>query len=149
MRIQDIAKFLSPYSIHQKRSTTVKHAFASAEAPADAFSFAKIVEEFNGLYGGKIEDELKCIYCDKPAETWDHLVGLVKDGRYSGYGHRIRNLVPCCKSCNSSKGNKDWEIWLRSQAHRFEGVEDRITRIRRYADALSPDSESFVPAELR
>lgn len=39
-----------------------------------------------------------CAYCTKPATTVDHVVPLVRGGtNYEG------NLVPCCKSCNSSK----------------------------------------------
>ena len=40
----------------------------------------------------------RCAYCPNPADTIDHVVPLVRGGtNYEG------NLVPCCKSCNSSK----------------------------------------------
>lgn len=40
----------------------------------------------------------RCAYCDRLADTIDHVVPLVRGGtNYEG------NLVPCCKSCNSSK----------------------------------------------
>ena len=40
----------------------------------------------------------RCAYCPKLADTIDHAVPLVRGGtNYEG------NLVPCCKSCNSSK----------------------------------------------
>lgn len=40
----------------------------------------------------------RCAYCDNPADTIDHAVPLVRGGtNYEG------NLVPACKSCNSSK----------------------------------------------
>ena len=40
----------------------------------------------------------RCAYCDRLADTIDHAVPLVRGGtNYEG------NLVPCCKSCNSSK----------------------------------------------
>ncbi len=53
-----------------------------------------------------------CVYCGEPAETWDHVFGLVKNLKYSGYGHVIGNLLPCCKKCNSAKGNKNWLDFL-------------------------------------
>lgn len=43
-----------------------------------------------------------CVYCGKPAETVDHIVPKFKGGQ-----DVAENLVPCCKSCNSSKSKKD------------------------------------------
>ena len=43
-----------------------------------------------------------CVYCGKPAETVDHIVPICKGGQ-----DIAENLVPCCKSCNSSKTKKD------------------------------------------
>lgn len=43
-----------------------------------------------------------CVYCGKPAETVDHIVPICKGGQ-----DIVENLVPCCKSCNSSKTKKD------------------------------------------
>ena len=59
-------------------------------------------------------DHLTCVYCSEPAETWDHLVGLVKNSELNGFGHQIGNLVPSCRACNSLKGNRDWREFLRS-----------------------------------
>src|SRR3954451_2669499 len=59
-------------------------------------------------------NDLRCVYCGEPAETWDHLVGLVKDSELNGYGHQVGNLVPCCRACNSLKGNKGWREFVRS-----------------------------------
>lgn len=43
---------------------------------------------------------LPCAYCHAPAETVDHVVPLVRGGtNYEG------NLVPACRSCNSSKSD--------------------------------------------
>ncbi|MFF0822395.1 HNH endonuclease [Micromonospora haikouensis] len=49
-----------------------------------------------------------CTYCPQPAETIDHLVPLNRGGR-----HAEGNLVPACRSCNSSKGDKFLIEWLR------------------------------------
>jgi hypothetical protein len=52
-----------------------------------------------------------CVYCGRAkAQTWDHLFALVKNNEPSGYGHMYGNLMPACKECNSTKGNKDWGV---------------------------------------
>lgn len=64
------------------------------------------------MLGQGLEDDLACVYCGSAAATWDHLYNNVKDGRFSGYGHRIFNLVPACRSCNERKGGKHWREYL-------------------------------------
>lgn len=54
------------------------------------------------------DGDLSCVYCGHAAQTWDHLVSLVKAGQLQGFGHQLGNLVPCCKACNSAKGSKDF-----------------------------------------
>lgn len=49
-----------------------------------------------------------CAYCDaeitRKTITIDHIIPLSKGGK-----HEIGNIAPCCRRCNSSKGNKtDW-----------------------------------------
>ena len=61
---------------------------------------------------GQKPDALTCVYCDASADTWDHVVGTVSSGEFSGTGHRLRNLVPCCSPCNASKGKKEWRDYL-------------------------------------
>jgi hypothetical protein len=114
VKIVDIKSHLQPYSIVQRRKTTINHAFASALAPYDQFDVERITLAMSAL-GQNNLDKLLCVYCAEPAETWDHLVGLVKKTELNGYGHQIGNLVPCCKTCNSLKGNRDWREFLRSQ----------------------------------
>jgi len=51
------------------------------------------------FYGGK------CAYCQK--EPWvdiDHIVATSRGGK-----HELSNIVPACKSCNSSKRAETWE----------------------------------------
>ena len=45
----------------------------------------------------------KCVYCGKESEmlTMDHFVPLAEGGT-----HTKENVVPACRSCNSSKGRK-------------------------------------------
>jgi len=54
----------------------------------------------------------QCIYCNAEVKkrNVDELVPITKYGRMNKF-----NQVPCCGSCNSSKGNKvgqDFELWL-------------------------------------
>lgn len=58
------------------------------------------------------ELKLKCAYCSDPATEWDHFHPLIKDKKPSGYVTEIFNLVPCCRNCNSSKGNREWRDWM-------------------------------------
>jgi 5-methylcytosine-specific restriction endonuclease McrA len=55
----------------------------------------------------------KCFYCGKSISskkhrTIDHIVAVTKNGP-----NNILNLVPCCRSCNSSKGDRDVFDWIK------------------------------------
>jgi len=62
--------------------------------------------------GQNPNEDLKCVFCNDEAETWDHLVGLVKNGELRGFGHQIGTLVPCYKKCNSKKGSKYFDKFI-------------------------------------
>ena len=48
-----------------------------------------------------MRQQKSCAYCDRPADTVDHVVPLVRGGtNYEG------NLVPACRRCNSSKSGR-------------------------------------------
>jgi hypothetical protein len=113
VKLADIKPHLRPYLIVQRRKTTINHAFASALAPCDDYDEARLARAM-ALLGQENLNDLRCVYCGKEAETWDHLVGLVHRSQLHGYGHQIGNLVPCCRACNSRKGNKDWQAFLLS-----------------------------------
>ena len=114
MKIESIKAHLQPYSIMKKRQTTINHAFASAIAPNDTYD-TEVLKEAVTLLGQDPEKDLLCVYCGGEAETWDHVFGLVKDLRFSGYGHVIGNLLPSCKKCNSEKGNRDWGKFIKKK----------------------------------
>lgn len=115
MRIKSIASHLRPYVMVARRRTTINHAFAAAVAPSDIYDEATVSEAMMML-GIDPSGDLDCAYCGEPAETWDHIFATVRNSRFSGHGHRLGNLLPCCKPCNSKKGNKAWHVHLRSLA---------------------------------
>ena len=64
----------------------------------------------------------RCAYCGSDEDlTMDHVVPLSKGG-----GLTRSNIVPCCKSCNSSKCNTDMEVWYRTKPFFSE---DRLRKI--------------------
>jgi hypothetical protein len=159
MKLKSIKAHLRPYSIVQKRKTTVNNAFASALAPCDPYDVQKLTSAMEAL-GQTDLDNLHCVYCRKAAETWDHLVALVKDSELHGYGHQIGNLVPSCKACNSLKGNREWCDFLHAtipdptQRERVEAVlEAHVTTFATAVDLSRPQTEYPVQwqryAEIR
>ena len=140
MRLSDIRRHLTPYSIAERRRTTISHAFASALAPCDTYDEATVREAIASL-GQDPDVALSCVYCDEGAETWDHLVGLVKKSVLHGFGHQLGNLVPCCKPCNSKKGNREWRQFLEqnfSDPEKRELLTSRLAAYQaKYAEALN------------
>ena len=58
--------------------------------------WAETVEAFGG----------QCAYCPRPATTIDHIEPIARGGLDAP-----ENVVPACRSCNSSKGAKPLLIW--------------------------------------
>jgi len=131
MKMESIKSHLRPYSILQKRETTINHAFASALAPNDEYN-DEVVSNALKFLGQNPEHDLTCVYCGKKAETWDHVYGLVKNMNFSGYGHVVGNLLPCCKQCNSEKGNKYWLDYLKGKYVSNKKRNNKILRIKAY-----------------
>lgn len=137
MKKNDIKRHLQDYSIFNKRKTTINHAFASALSIADNFDEGKIDAALR-ILGQDPNKDLQCAYCDKLAETWDHIRAVVKNNEFSGHGHQISNLIPCCKDCNSKKGNKDWDTFLQ-QKNLYSA--ERVSKINKY---ISQDSSNLI-----
>ena len=125
MRFSSIQGHLRPYKIVAKRATTINHAFAAAIAPSDLYDGTRVKEAIK-LLGQNPDTYLRCVYCDAPAKTWDHVFATVKQTKFSGFGHRLGNLVPCCKPCNSEKGNKHWEAFLHGRGTHSQQRVDTI-----------------------
>ena len=53
----------------------------------------------------------RCAYCGKEtALEQDHVIPITMGG-----GYTANNIVPACKSCNSSKGAKPVNVWFPEQ----------------------------------
>lgn len=97
---------LCEYSKNWRSKNKEKHKFACSRR---RYSFGKSRTDYN------IEQWLECkkyfnnccAYCGKEKElTRDHFVAFTRGG---GYGKE--NIVPSCRSCNSSKYNKVFSEW--------------------------------------
>lgn len=61
-----------------------------------------------------------CAYCGQQGElVMDHAVPI---NRQSLGEHRLGNLVPCCKSCNQEKGDKNFREYLSDKQDRLEFI---------------------------
>lgn len=64
----------------------------------------------------------RCCYCGEPEpSSQDHIIPVSKKGSYSK-----GNIVPACKSCNSSKKNKDFSSWYSNYKKYDKQREDKI-----------------------
>ena len=137
MKKQSIKTHLREYAIMRKRITTINHAFASAIASNDNYDEERVDKAIKVL-GQEPRDELLCFYCDEPAETWDHVYGLVKDNQYYGYGHVVGNLLPSCKKCNSEKGNQEWESFINKKISNLTTRDRKIVVLKKYLKEFLP-----------
>lgn len=146
MKKESIKSHLSPYSIWQKRRTTIHHAFASALAPCSVYD-ETVIDAAIRVLGQNPYSDLTCVYCEDPAKTWDHLIGLVQNSELRGFGHQLGNLVPSCQTCNSRKGSKDWRTFVETATDaNYRSL--RISRIERYlSEFASPVDLSRVQRE--
>jgi len=57
----------------------------------------------------------RCEYCEcAAASTMDHLFPLVKNRIPTDACNDFWNMVPCCNTCNSSKGGQTIDKWMAS-----------------------------------
>jgi 5-methylcytosine-specific restriction endonuclease McrA len=75
----------------------------------------------------------KCAYCNSEGElVIEHAIPINKEKLGE---HKIGNIIPSCKKCNSEKGDKDYREFL-------EGKIDAINKIEAYMS-----SRNYVPLE--
>jgi len=69
--------------------------------------------------------DFACCYCGKEQGplTQDHFIPIDNKG-----GYTPNNIVPCCQTCNSSKCNKNFYEWYRSQDFYNEVREKKIIK---------------------
>lgn len=150
MKKKDLKRHLNLYSIFKKRSTTINHAFASAISYYANYDELEIEKALLALNQNP-DSDLKCVYCNEKADTWDHLESLVKKGMFTGYGHELGNLVPSCKRCNSSKGGKDFISFigeLSMSDDEKQRISTMLTRYQREFGNNVVDIESFEYKEV-
>lgn len=76
----------------------------------------------------KIHFDNKCCYCGKTEPlTQDHFIPLSKGGEYTR-----NNIMPACKSCNSSKNNKNFFEWYPEQKCYSKKREQKILKYLNY-----------------
>jgi len=72
----------------------------------------------------------ECCYCgEEKVLEQDHFIPLSKGGEYTH-----NNIVPACKNCNSSKGNKDFSKWYSVQEFYDESRKNKILEHLNYKD---------------
>lgn len=80
-----------------------------------------------------IKNELRCVYCGDEAGTRDHFRPIISPGGMpSGYCDDDWNIVPACQTCNSSKGNRHWLLFMQTKTPKSpagRGVPRLATRI--------------------
>lgn len=143
MRAPGIRKYLRATRIIGRKST-FSNAFASALAPHDEYSSEEVAAAITDL-GQDPHSDLECVYCGAEAATWDHVFNRVFNGEFSGHGHRIRNLVPCCRTCNERKGKKHWRDFLEQLAPSQKEL--RIARMESFLD--SRDAQPTTIEQMR
>jgi 5-methylcytosine-specific restriction endonuclease McrA len=113
------------------RGTTIAKAFAKALTPR-LIPCKKEIENAFVLLGMPYEvgknTRLLCAYCGGQATTSDHLNALVMDSKPTGFIDEIDNLVPCCGTCNSSKGKESWAGFMARRKKRIENDFDEKER---------------------
>ena len=106
------------------RSSTISNAYAISITPYITPTDIEVEKSYATL---QIK-EGQCAYCLGECTGKDHLKPLVRNGMPTGYITSIKNLVPCCSSCNSSKGAKEFSQWYLSSENiirlRSKGLDD-------------------------
>jgi 5-methylcytosine-specific restriction endonuclease McrA len=84
-------------AVHSSKRRSARYANTPIDEMLTSTEWLAILAEHNG----------RCHYCQKVAKlTLDHVIPLSRGGK-----HSKDNVVPACKHCNSSKGNKTLEEW--------------------------------------
>lgn len=153
MKFSEAFQMPTPMKI-SGRSSSITAAFITAIVPQVEPREEEICDALKIL--DMSPDNMECVYCGGLYSEWDHLNPLVSCRKPTGFITEIRNLVPSCGKCNQSKGNKDWKVWMISDARlspKSRGVKDielrmrRLTKYKQWGDLVPIDLTAFVPKE--
>ena len=129
------------------RSSSITNAFVNGIIPCIEPTDEEVHKALEILEQN--ENDLRCSYCGDVSTEWDHLNPLIDKKKPTGYISEIANLVPACGKCNQSKGNKDWQTWINSDAKlspRTRGIQDvakRIELIKKFQSCFVPHKVDF------
>lgn len=129
------------------RSSSITNSFVNGIIPVIPPTEQQIDQALRIL---GMDDAVVCAYCGDTATEWDHLRPLVRGQKPTGYISEIHNLVPACGKCNQSKGNKEWESWMRGTARLspatrgIPDLEQRIERLARFEAWEAPTTVDFA-----
>ncbi|RNB59425.1 hypothetical protein EDM57_04595 [Brevibacillus gelatini] len=91
-------------------------------------------EELNELYA---YCNSSCMYCgiteEESVEKYGHK--LHKDHAINDGSNGIENCILACKSCNSSKRNKDWDVWFTTENPKY--TQERFVKIKEWLDKFT------------
>ncbi len=147
MKKNEVFKMPNPVKI-MGRSSSITNSFVNGIIPCVYPTHAEIKDALDVL--DIKETDLRCAYCGAPATEWDHFHPLIVDKKATGYISEIHNLVPACGKCNESKGNSDWEKWMRGKAklspasRGIPDLEQRIQRLKEYENKFKPTQYDFA-----
>lgn len=78
----------------------------------------------------KKDFDYKCCYCGRELQLHqEHFLALSKFGEYTH-----NNIIPACKSCNSSKNNRDFFIWYPQYRYYSKKREQKILQYLNYTN---------------
>jgi hypothetical protein len=117
----------------QGRGSSITYAIAASATPYVEPS----AEELDAMLRilDMDRENIRCAFCGQATNQLGHLHSLVENGRPTGWGTTIGNLIPACARCKSSRGNKPWEEWIERKVAdpTWPGQAGAIERIKRIA----------------
>ena len=132
----------------RSRESTIRRAVFKNMIPWNTPTDKEIEESLEKLKMNK--NDIRCVYCGEKATTLDHINSLVENKKPTGYINEIANLVPCCQSCNSSRGNKYWKDWMLNsntekspKGRNIPNLEAKAKNIEDYINDMNPQKISI------
>ncbi|QAT40847.1 HNH endonuclease [Clostridium sp. JN-9] len=90
----------------------------------------------------------QCCYCGESSNlTKDHIIPVKAGGAYTR-----NNIIPCCKSCNSSKNSNDMLEWYEKQPFfsqdRLDKIYEYVGFINRLMSVETRESTSLITTKI-